>query len=150
VDGVEFHISYESRPLGRGTEALTTIWKEDGSGQKKVITIFRNVDTDGHLGAVSPPLIVLHDLNGDGKNDLCRGESGIFVDLGTETVIESSETRLPYLYRCYIRWHYGGSFSFPRYTYVVPIAITALLLLLLLLGVNYSIQAIRAASARRS
>jgi len=140
VNGVKFHVSYETRPIGKGTEALTTIWKGDDSGQRKVIEIFRNIDSDNHLGTVTPPSLFFYDCNGDGKKDLCRIDTGVFVDLSKETIVEQAEIKLPYLYKSYIKWHSGWPFEFPKYSYIVPIFITSIILWFLLVGILYLVR----------
>jgi hypothetical protein len=154
VNGIKYYVSYESRSLGQGSEALATIWKENNAGQRKTIAEFRNVDADNHLGAVTPPVIIFYDCNGDGKKDLFCLNDNVFVDLSTEKFVDITEAKLPYLYQSYIKWHHNWSFSHSKYSYSFIIIITSVVLWFLLLvicylierGINYVIQKKRKSS----
>jgi hypothetical protein len=140
VNGIKYHISYESRSLGQGSEAIAIIWKENNTGQRKTIAEFRNVDADNHLGAATPPVVIFYDCNGDGEKDLFRLNDNVFVDLRTEKFVDITEIKLPYLYQSYIKWHHNWSFSHSKYSYSFIIIITSVVLWLLLLGISYLIE----------
>jgi hypothetical protein len=140
VNEKKIYISYESRPFGKGTEALTTVWREDSNGRRRIIEVFRNADADNHLGPVTLPQLYFYDCNGDGQKDLCRGDANAYIDLNTETLVEQADIRLPYLYQSYIKWHNNWSFSFPKFSFIVPIFVTAVILWITILGIFYLIR----------
>ena len=139
-NGDKIYITYEALAKGRGSEALTTIWRNDVNGRKNIIKIFRSVDSDNHLGAVSPRNLYYFDCNDDGKKDLCSIETNSYVDLDKEVLIEQYDIKLPFLYQSYIKSHNGWPFNFPKYSYILPILITSIIFWLLLSGISYFIN----------